>query len=391
MLVAIAALLCLAALAPAVAAAAPTGAIEGTVTGSDTNEGVEGVEVCATRDESPFIESCALTGLDGTYAIEALPAGDYEVWFYGRLAGYHTRSYSGLVAVGTEPVTGIDAQLDPMSSISGVVVRSSDGEPVSDVEVCAFGIFSEEFGGCTYTESDGSYEIEEVEPGEYGVEFWPYESGQNLVVQYYNHRARWSEADPVRVEEGESVEGIDAELDPGATISGHVSSALTGASLEEIPVCAIDATSDELWICNWTEPDGSYELPLLSAGPYKVIFSVDFAEWYGEEFGEEENDGLATQFWNNQTTLAAANVLALTTGQAVSGVDARLGSLPPVLQPPAVVTPQAAPPPPKRIRKHCRKGHRLKKVKGKYRCVKRKKHRRHHHHAAGRPQFRIVR
>ena len=401
LLLALIATLCVAAFAPAAASAVPTGSIEGTVTGADTNEGVGGIEVCAwslslEEGEEEAWYDCVFTALDGTYAIEEVPAGEYEVEFWAEGTGYITQYYDGKshwwesdpVVVGTGATTGIDAELTRAAVLEGTVTRSSDEEPVEEVEVCAWGIEDEEFGGCTWTAPDGSYSLE-VEAGEWGVEFWPAWSGQNLTYQYFDHRDRWSEADPVIVGEGETVEEIDAELDPGATIVGRVSSALTGSGLEEILVCAIDASTDELSVCTWTF-EGEYEIPFLPAGQYKVAFSLDRNEWFGVE-GFEDADGFPTQFWNKQTTLAAANVIPLGVGQAVSGIDAQLGLAPPGTQPAAtVVTPPATIQPvttplPHKTKKHCRKGFKRKKVKGKYRCVKRtKQHRRHHRQGSAR-------
>ncbi len=383
MLLALTAALCLAALVPALASAAPTGSIEGTVTGADTHEGVEGVEVCAwalsleeAGEEEEFWYECVYTDFDGKYAIEEVPAGEYEVEFWAEGTGYISEYYPGTVVVGSGAVTGIDAELDRASVIEGTVTRSSDEAPVEEVEVCAWGIEEEEFGGCTWTEPDGTYSLE-VEAGEWGVEFWPAFTGQNLTYQFFDHRDRWSEADPVVVGEGEAVEEIDAELDPGATISGRVTAAAGGLGLEEILVCAIDATTDELTLCAWTF-EGEYELPFLPAGQYKVAFSLDRNEWFGVEFFEDA-DGFPTQFWNNQTSLAAANVLPLGVGQAVSGIDARLGTTSggqaAVIVPPVITQPKTLP---HKAKKHCRRGFKRKKVKGKYRCVRRKKHRRHH-------------
>lgn len=376
----------IAAFAPAAASAAPTGAIEGTVTGTDTLEGIEGVEVCATRYEPTYLESCEITAADGTYAIEGLGAGEYDVAFYARAVGYRSQ-FLPPVTVGTEPVTGVDVELAPFSQITGTVTRSADGQPVEGVEVCAWELTGEEeYVACANTEADGTYVLEELEPGEYGVEFWPYETGQNLIGEVYDNRERWQEADPVVVGEGETVSGVDAALDPGATISGHVYATASGAALEEIPVCAIKVLTGELWVCDWTRPDGGYELPFLAGGQYKVVFSIDFAEWYEEEFEEEEDDGYPTEFWNEQTSLAAANVIALGTGQTITGIDDRLGSpatggsatvqvhMPPPELP--KVAPVTTLPAPVARHRHCRKGFKRKKVHGKVRCVRVKKHHR---------------
>lgn len=385
MLLALTIALCVAAFAPALASAAPTGSIEGTVTGADTQAGIENVEVCAWGfevGEEEFWFDCVFTAPDGTYAIEEMPAGEYEVEFWAVGTGYLSEYYPDFVTVGTGAVTGVDAELERAAVLEGTVTRSSDEEPVEEVEVCAWSIGEEEFGGCAETGADGTYQLE-VPPGEWGVEFWPGWTGQNLTYQYFNHRDRWSEADPVLAGEGETVEEIDAELDPGATISGSVTSAANGAGLEEILVCAIDATTDELTVCTWTF-EGEYEIPFLPAGQYKVAFSLDRNEWFGVEFFEDA-DGFPTQFWSNQTTLAAANTISLGVGQGVSGIDAQLGSPSSGGSQSAVVIPPATTSPitlPHKTKKHCRRGFRRKKVKGKYRCVKRKKHHRHHRGSA---------
>lgn len=389
------ALLCLAmALTPGAAMAA-AGSISGTVTDAETLQPVEEVEVCAWPLEGEEGFRCTETDAVGAYELEELAEGEYKVEFWAPYLGYATQFYDNEtsweqadpVAVGSEPVTGIDAALNPRPGIAGTVTRSSDGEPVEEVEVCAWPVnpkVEETFWECGYTKADGTYFVELL-PGNYKVEFWPRWSGQNLALQFYDDKTRWSEADTVVVEPGERTGGIDAELEPGATISGKVSSATSGVGLEEIPVCSIDSPSGELLTCSWTAADGSYALPFLPGDQYKVVFSIDFSEWFGEPASED--DGFATQFWNNQTTLAAANAIPLATGQSVGGIDARLASsvTPPVITP---VTPK---PPVHRKRKHCRRGYVKKKVKGKVRCVKRHKHRRHrHHHAAQRPRFRVT-
>lgn len=372
------------ALAPGAAMAAG-GSISGMVTDAKTLQPVEEVEVCAWLIEGEEGWKCTETDAAGKYALEELAAGEYAVEFWAPYLGYATQFYDNEtsreqadpVVVGSEPVTGIDAALNPHPGIAGTVTRSSDGEPVGEVEVCAWPLnpqVEETFWECGYTKADGTYFIN-LEPGNYKVEFWPRGSGQNLALQFYDDKTRWSEADPVVVEPEERTGGIDAALEPGATISGTVSSAASGDGLEEIPVCSIDAPSGELLTCGWTAEDGSYSLPFLPGDQYKVVFSIDFGEWFGEPASED--DGFATQFWNNQTTLAAANEIPLATGQSAGGIDARLGNsvTPPVITPVTPVPPIAHP-----RRKHCRKGYVRKKVKGKVRCVKRHEHHRHRHH-----------
>lgn len=392
------------------AALAAGGSISGTVTDAETLEPIKEVEVCAWLLKGEEGWRCAETDAAGEYELKELAEGEYGVEFWAPYLGYATEFYDNEtkwsqadpVVVGSEPVTGIDAALSPSPGIMGTVTRSSDGEPVEEVEVCAWPVnpeVEETFWECGYTHADGTYFVELL-PGNYKVEFWPRWSGQDLALQFYNDKTRWNEADTVVVNPGERTGGIDANLGPGATISGTVSSAASGVGLEETPVCSIDSPSGELLTCSWTKADGSYSLPFLPGDQYKVVFSINFGEWFGEPASED--DGFPTQFWNNQTTLAAANVIPLAAGQSVPGINAKLGNAatPPVITP---VTPVVH-----HRRKRCRKGYVRKKVKGKVRCVKRHKHHHHRHHhggariarpqsplfgagAAERPRFRVTR
>jgi Carboxypeptidase regulatory-like domain len=392
------------AFAPAAATAAFTGSISGTVTDAETAEPVEGLEVCLWPFQGEEELECVVTGSAGEYEFSELEPGEYEVEFWGRSLGYVEQFWNGKahwwesdpIVVESEPVTGIDAAMVLGGTIEGTVTEAAGGAPVTEVEVCAWDFVNERSAGCTETEADGTYALQALPTGEYQIEFWPYEG--NLLTQLYDHKYDWTEADVLSVEAGEVVSGIDAELDAGGTISGTVYSAATGTPLKWIYVCSVEAASGELLNCTETDWGGNYALERHPPGSYKVVFSIDFEEWFEEDL-EEEDDGYATQFWDNQTTLASATPISLGLSQAISGIDAHLASSTPVVQPPAgggtttiiINMPPAINPPPavttetKKPRKHCRRGFVRKKVKGKVRCVKRRnhRHRRHAHSSAG--------
>jgi hypothetical protein len=399
LLLALVAVLCAAAFAPAVASAAPTGSISGTVTDAGTAEPIEGLEVCLWPFQGEEPLDCIFTDSAGEYEFSELEAGEYEVEFWGKPLGYIEQFWDGKdhwwesdpIVVGSEPVTGIDAAMVLGGTIEGTVTEASGGAPVEEVEVCAWDFVNERYAACAYTEFDGGYALQALPSGEYQIEFWPWEG--NLLGQLYDHKYDWSEADVVSVEAGEVVPGIDAELDAGGTISGTVYSAATGTPLKWIYVCSVEAATGELWSCTDTDGEGNYVLDRLFPNSYKVVFSLDFNEFFEEEEFEEEDDGFATQFWNNQTTLAAANPISLSLGQAAAGVDAHLTSSTSVVQPPTsggttIIIINNTPPAVIRSagpHKRCRKGFVRKKVKGKVRCVKRRKHRHHRHRVAARP------
>jgi hypothetical protein len=255
---------------------------------------------------------------------------------------------------------------------------------VAGVEVCAW-----EAEGwvvrCDWTASDGSYAIPIRVAGEYEVEFAPPRQSPGLALQFFDQQARWEGAEVLSVGLSETITGIDASLHSGGTISGHITRAIDGQPLGNIPVCAIDVVDSQLWMCSWTDEDGNYELFSLSEGPYKMVFSPDSEDWEELEMWE---DSFPTQFWDDQATLDGAHVISLGP-ESVTGIDASLGPAPPTksASPLPLVSPQIIPlaPPasgatPKKAttRRHCGPGHKGQQVKGHFRCVRIHPHRRTH-------------
>lgn len=370
-------------------ARAGTGSIAGTVTSVATGAPIEGVEVCASPvawtqepGQEGIVGGCTKTGADGTYLLANRMSLEYRIEFRPDEHEYVSEYYDNKpnweqakkVVVESAPVIGIDAELDSPAMVEGTVVSAADGLPVEGVEACAYRV-TDFYGACDWTASDGSYAIKVWYPGEYEIEFAPGFSGRELALQSYDRQDDWEDAEILPIGLSETIAGIDAELRPGGRISGRVSRAATNQPLIGIRVCSIDASTGRLWTCTWTEEDdGTYSLPHLAQGVYKVVFSPNLAEWLPE--GEKDSDGLPTQFWNNQTTLAAANPISIgSAGGTLTGVDALYGPRPPSAVPPSI--PATTPPTPPAARK-CKDGKKLKLVEGKRRCVKARKRRRGH-------------
>jgi carboxypeptidase family protein len=377
------ALLCLASFAPAAARAA-TGSISGTVTDAASAEPLEGVEVCASPESEEGPSPCSFTETDGTYSIGGLDPGGYKVWFWAGqryvfeyFDGKHEWFEADSVAVlGGADTPEIDADLEPTAAIEGTVTAADGGLPVEEVEVCAYPVdpSEESFFECSETAADGTYAIAGLNPGSYQVEFWTGWTSSPFAYEFWNDESRYAEADVVALAASERREGIDAELEPGAGISGSVTDLATGLPIEDVRVCSIDATIDKLTICIRTNEAGKYRIRSLPAGPYKVVFSPELWEFFpGEAFPGEDDDGYPTQFWSNQTTIGAANVLSLPIGGQATGIDAHFGIAP---APPALTPPVKAPVHKKR---RCRRGYKKKLIHGKRRCVKVHRHRRHRH------------
>jgi hypothetical protein len=379
-------------LAPAVAHATGTGAIEGEITTTGAAPLAQ-VWACAYLVQSEeFEENCDFTGASGTYSITGLVAGEYKVEFWSEATepSYVGEFYNDKpfweeadevkVEEGVA-TTGIDAELAEAATIEGEVDAASVDEPI-DAAICSH-LPTGELGGCTLTRPNGSYTLPGLPQGEYKISFTPDSFRYNLLNQFYDHKSEPSEADPLALTAGETLTGIDADLEAGAEIHGTVYSAVSGAPVPEVPVCVLRPEEGEWWLreCVPTSNTGGYVLYALGTDSYKVVFSPEFKEFFGEEVSEEgEDDGYFKQYFNGKPTLATADTLALVPPEVRAGIDGHLqpertptASLPlaPVM-PPAIVKTK-----PRRASEHCRPGFRKKTVRGKRLCLKIHKHYKH--------------
>jgi hypothetical protein len=385
-------------LSPAVADAAGTGTIEGEITGPGGTPIAE-VWACAYLAQSEeFEENCNFTGADGHYSIPGLDAGGYKVEFWPESTepAYVGEFYDDKpfweeadeVEVEEGVVTpDIDAQLAEAGTIKGQIDAASVGGPVEQAIACAQ-LLTGEPVGCALGRPDGSYTLPGLPPGEYKIQFVPAFPRYNLLNQFYDHRSSFAEADPLAIAAGETKTGIDADLEAGAEIRGTVYSAASGQPVPGVLVCALLAEEGGLRECLRTSSTGNYALLALSVDSYKVVFSPELKEIFGEEevFEGEKDDGYLKQYFNDKPTLAAADPLALTPPEVRTGIDGHIQPDHTVSLPLAsAISPTIASPAVRRVRGRCRPGFRKRKVAGKRRCMKVHKHKRHHRgHRKGR-------
>jgi len=369
------------------AGASASGAIAGEITGPGGTPIAE-VWACAYLVSSEeFEENCDEAGAGGAYSIPALKAGEYKVEFWSEAVA---PSYAGefyddkltweeadeIDVMDGTVTSGIDAELAEAATIEGQVSASSLGGPVEEALVCAqrpTGAFT----GCVPNRPDGSYTLPGLPAGSYKVQFIPAAFTYNLLNQFYEHKSEFAEADTLALAAGETRTGVDADLEAGAEIHGTVYSATTGAPVPEVVVCAFAPFGGEGdWVfreCVPTSATGSYALNALTTDPYKVAFSLEFKEFFGEEEFEGEDDGYVTQYFDHKLTLAAADVLPLVAPEVRTGVDGHIQPKFSPTTPGQLAAPQVLfrpAPSRKSRRKHCRPGFRKKKVAGKRRCVK---------------------
>jgi hypothetical protein len=335
--------------APSVEAAAGSGIITGKVTNTSVLP-IEGVEVCASEKFSEdslgllgIFGACATTNAAGEYTLSGLPRGEYTVEFSSPAESeldyvrqyYNDRSSlseAGLVAVSEGVTTGeIDAIMEEGGRVAGRVTSAATGAPLDGIFACVLPPSEDreedpESIGCAQTNAGGEYTVSGLPGGRYEVGFTAVLGpDSNYVTEYYQGKPSLSEANVVVVKVGETTGGIDAALEEGARISGTVTNAANGAGLGEATVCALNvSSSNTIAGCEITEANGTYTLQALPSGQYKVEFFA--AKPY------------LRQYYNDQYTLAEAQVLSLTVGTLTMGINAAM-ELGPASAPKGVTAP----------------------------------------------------
>jgi hypothetical protein len=216
-------------------------------------------------------------------------------------------------------------------TITGTV-SAGGGPVVGEVEVCAKSVLDESTFKCIPLLAGGPYEITELPAGEYKVGFWP--TG-NYVTQFWDHGLTWNEATAVPVAAGLATPDIDAVLEVGATISGTITAAATGAPVEKVEACAKLVELDperklELERCAKTNAAGGYTIDGLVRGRWSVYFYAQQAEadvvsapYYAQptlEVGPLQNLSGVSQALGPGGQIAGTVRLA-GTGAAVGGVQ----------------------------------------------------------------------
>ncbi len=297
------------------------GQVSGTVTNAETKAALNEVEVCAFQTSGEFVERCADTNASGAYTVVGLPTGSYTVEFRSFGGEYAPQYYNGKSQQGEATAVGvvagsttpsINAALLPAAEITGTVTDAATKAPINEIEVCALQASSGSFVQCTTTNTSGEYTIRPLPPGEYKVEFSPFfGSTANYTAQYYNGKKTFTEADVVTLAAGDSATSINAALHEAGKITGKVTDASTTSPIEGIEVCARGVSGEFLGNCGLTNASGEYAVKALTTGEYKVEFTGD-----GHNY--------LTQYYNGKTTFAEGQLVAVTSGEATTGINAAL-------------------------------------------------------------------
>jgi hypothetical protein len=201
----------------------------------------------------------------------------------------------------------VPAVAQATTGVSGTVTGPG---ALDEVEVCIVEPLPSET--CTYPKADGEYQLFGLDAGVYQVEFLPsYRS--HLVLQYYNHKAKLSEANKVVVSGGFVTLNVDADLELGGEIEGTVRDELGGAGVESVEACALDVVTGSPVSCSHTDAAGFYALPSVPPGSYRIGF-----------WGQGPSASYAPQYYEESASFFNADPVSVAAGETVTGVDVAL-------------------------------------------------------------------
>jgi len=297
------------------------GQISGTVTNGMTGAPAAGVYVTAL-DSSGEQWSSTTTDGNGNYTLPGLsPSASYRVEFSPPSGSPLASEFypSGATVQNATPVSvtvgqttpNIDETLSEGGSISGVVTDAATGYPIGGVRVmitdgAGAAVYFNEFS--PYTEPDGSYDVTNLPPGSYKVEF---SSEGALGFQYYKNASTLSAATAVTVSAGQAATDIDGALTEGGTIKGRVTDASTGRALADAEVDILDARGDFL-NDEFTDANGQYTVSGIAPGTYYVEVMPD---------NNDQSPPYQPEFYAGSGTLAGATPVTVAAGATTNGIN----------------------------------------------------------------------
>jgi hypothetical protein len=249
------------------------GTIEGTVTAKSGGSPLGAIVVEVER-EGGGASQYAETNASGEYRVAQLPSGEYKVKFTREFVdggNYLSAESSHVNVIAPNSTPSIDAALATGAEITGKVTAPG-GAPLNDFQVCAGAGES-----CTFTNAGGEYTLGGLASGTYAVSFSPFQ-GQNYVTRSYGSA--------LTVTAPNVYPNINAEMHPGAEISGRVTLAAGGSAVANLYTCA-ESTSPFFFGCTATNANGEYTFAGLSEGVYDIQFLPN--DNYSFQFYEQPN------------------------------------------------------------------------------------------------------
>jgi hypothetical protein len=226
------------------------------------------------------------TSVTGNYTIANLAPGPYYVQFFSCFGANLAQQWypeapdfssASVVSAGAGTVTsGIDAVMSTGGTITGTV-RNAAGKLLASFCALAVNVntpASLQASLLITTSSPpnmhGRYSINQLTTGDYKVEFVPCFGGA-YAAQWYRDKSTEAAATIIKVTAGRVTSGINGVLHAAQSLSGTVTSGVTGKPLAGVCVFANDAQGNTVEAAQ-TGSRGRYDLPEMPAGTYNLVF-----------------------------------------------------------------------------------------------------------------------
>jgi len=202
--------------------------------------------------------------------------------------------------------TGISAVMQPGGTITGLVTNKA-GRPLPHFCAAAVNLRDPFPGdlliaiGFPAPNQHGRYRIGGLAAGTWRVVFIPCYGGP-YANSWYKGKTSLGTATPVHVTGGHVTSGINGVLTRGESISGRVTSGLTGRPLSRVCVVANDAQGNPV-SGRLTGKNGRYVIPELPRGTYNLQFSL--CEQTGGALGAIQRPGVRVRAGSPATGINA--------------------------------------------------------------------------------------
>lgn len=189
-----------------------------------------------------------------TFVINGLPVGQFDVVI--RREGYLTKTLTAVDAVSGSTLDLGDTTLQIAGSITGTVTSTSAGDFPASLNIGVF-LDGEPIDGSPVA-ADGSYDVPNLEPGNYSVRVLDAVDSVSAEVN-------------VVVAAGESVTGVDLNVTPGGVVEGVVED-LGGTAVPGIRITI--ETPDGVLRDVVTSQTGEFRFERLGFGQHRVSLPV---------------------------------------------------------------------------------------------------------------------
>ena len=201
------------------------------------------------------------------------------------------------------------------AAISGAVTASGTGVGGISVDVyiwdgeSSFGILA----ASVLTAPDGTYTAPDLAAGNYRVGFR--DNGGDYAPVFYDNAGDIQSATDLPLTAAQAASGINAALVAASSIGGTVTAADGNTPLESIAITAFRQVGSDWEFVGGqiTDANGVYLITGLAAGSYRLEFNDALGAYAGE-------------FYNNKSSLAAADTVSVPASSAEENINASLSA-----------------------------------------------------------------